>query len=115
MNEISGLCYRHLNPKYESFWRILNKICVQSLYLHILQMLCYAHVQINVHEQRQIVWGLKNKKAVGNDGIPSEVYKFPSVRLLTFMSIFLSACMLTGKLPKYPYARSDHTATEVQI
>ena len=29
---------------------------------------------INVHELRQIVRGLKNKKAVGNDGIPSEVY-----------------------------------------
>ena len=28
---------------------------------------------INVHELRQIVRGLKSKKAVGNDGIPSEV------------------------------------------
>ena len=33
---------------------------------------------INVHELRQIVRGLKNKKAVGNDGILSEVYKFTS-------------------------------------
>ena len=33
---------------------------------------------INVHELRQIVKGLKNNKAVGNDGIPSEVYKFAS-------------------------------------
>ena len=31
---------------------------------------------INVHEMPQIVRGLKNKKAVGNDGIPSDVYKF---------------------------------------
>ena len=31
---------------------------------------------INVYELRQIVRGLKNKKAVGNDGIISEVYKF---------------------------------------
>ena len=57
---------------------------------------------INVHELRQIVRGLKNK-AVGNDGIPSEVYKFvcicASKRLLTMMSIFLSGSMLTGKLP----------------
>ena len=45
--------------------------------------------------------GLKNNKAVGNDGIPSEVYKFASERLLTMMSIFLSGCMLTGKLPNY--------------
>ena len=30
---------------------------------------------INVHELRQIVGELKNKKAVGNDGIPSEVNK----------------------------------------
>ena len=28
---------------------------------------------INVHELRQIVRGLKSKKVVGNDGIPSEV------------------------------------------
>ena len=28
---------------------------------------------INVHELRQIVRGLKSKKADGNDGIPSEV------------------------------------------
>ena len=54
---------------------------------------------INVHEQRQIVRGLKSKKAVGNDGIPSEVCKFASERLLTIMSIFLSGCMLSGKLP----------------
>ena len=54
---------------------------------------------INVHELRQIVRGLKNKRAVGSDGIPSEVYKFTSEQLLTIMSIFLSWCMLTGKLP----------------
>ena len=53
---------------------------------------------INVHELRQIVRGLKNKKAVGNDGIPFEVYKFASERQLTIMSIFLSRCMLTCKL-----------------
>ena len=43
--------------------------------------------------------GLKNKKAVVNAGIPSEVNKFVSERLLTIMSILLSGCMLTGKLP----------------
>ena len=43
--------------------------------------------------------GLKSKKAVGNDGIPYEVYKFASEHLLTIMSIFLSGCMLPGKLP----------------
>ena len=53
---------------------------------------------INVHELRQIVRGLKSKKVVGNDGIPSEVYKLASERLLTIMSIFLSGCMLSGKL-----------------
>ena len=45
--------------------------------------------------------GLKNNKAVGNDGLPFEVYKFASERLLTMMSIFLSGCMLTGKLPNF--------------
>ena len=68
---------------------------------------------INVHELRQIVKGLKNNKAVGNDGIPSEVYKFASQRLLTMMSIFVSGCMLTDKLPNSLI--SDHTATEIQI
>ena len=43
--------------------------------------------------------GLKSKKAVGNDGIPCEVYKFASEHLLIIMSIFLSGCMLSGKLP----------------
>ena len=52
---------------------------------------------INVHELRQIVRGLKNNKAVGNDGIPSEVYMFASERLLAMMLILLSGCMLTGK------------------
>ena len=42
--------------------------------------------------------GLKSKKAVSNDGIPSEVYKFASEHLLTIMSILLSGCMLSGKL-----------------
>ena len=53
----------------------------------------------NVHELGQIVKGLKNKKAVGNDGIPSEIYKFASESLQTMMSTFLSGCMLTSKLP----------------
>ena len=46
---------------------------------------------INAHELRQSVKRLKINKAVGDDGIPSEVYKFASERLLTMMSIFLSA------------------------
>ena len=54
---------------------------------------------INVHKLRQIVIGLKNLKVVGNDGIPSEVNKFASDRLLTIMSIFFSGSLLTGKLP----------------
>ena len=53
---------------------------------------------INVQELRQIVKGLKNNKAIGNDRVPYAVYKFASERLLTMMSIFLSGCMLTGKL-----------------
>ena len=54
---------------------------------------------INVHELRQIARGLRSKKVVVNDRIPSEVYKFASERLLAIMSIFLSGCMLSGKLP----------------
>ena len=43
---------------------------------------CHSDV-INVHELLHFVRGLKNNKDVGNDGIPSEVYKFASERLLT--------------------------------
>ena len=43
--------------------------------------------------------GLKNNKAVGTDGIPSEVYNFASERQLTMMSIFLSGCMMAGNQP----------------
>ena len=70
---------------------------------------------INVHEVRQIVKGLKNNKAVGNDGIPSEGYKFASERLLTLITILIPVvCSLVGyRVPLY--ARSDHTATEMQI
>ena len=48
---------------------------------------------------RKFVTELKTNKAVGNDGIPSEVYKFASVWLLMMMSIFLYGFMLIGKLP----------------
>ena len=58
---------------------------------------CHNDVN-NVHELRQILRGLKNNKAVGNYGIPSEIHKFASGRLLTMMSIFLSGGMLTGNL-----------------
>ena len=71
---------------------------------------------IDAHELRQIVRGLKNNEAVGNDGIQSEVYKFASERLLTMMSIFLSGCMLTGKLPStLMHVVIMHAVTEVQI
>ena len=57
----------------------------------------------NLHQiEERIVRGLKNNNEM-------KVYKFASERLLTMMSIFLSGCMLTGKLPnEYSYARSDH-------
>ena len=40
----------------------------------------------NVHELRLIVRELKSKKAVGNDGIPSEVYKLASEHLLHLLT-----------------------------
>ena len=44
---------------------------------------------IDANEVRDIVRWLKHYKAVGNDGIPSEVYNFTSDRPLTMMSILL--------------------------
>lgn len=54
---------------------------------------------VTVQELAIIVKGLKSNKAVGNDGIPSEVYKNASARLLTLLSVFLSSCLLVTKLP----------------
>ena len=82
--------------------------------MNALRTVAFHNDVINVHELMQIVKWLKNNKAVGNDGIPSEVYKFASDQLLTMISIFLSGCMLTGKLPN-TLMRSDHTTTEMQI
>ena len=48
---------------------------------------------INVHEQEA-----EKQEAVGNDGIPSEVYKFASERLLTIGTqySFLVVCLLVS-------------------
>ena len=49
---------------------------------------------------RDKLWRLKNNKAVGNDGIPSEVNKLHlHEQLMTMMSILFSGCMLIGKQP----------------
>jgi hypothetical protein len=55
---------------------------------------------ITVAEVSSIVRGLKNNKAVGNDGIPGEVYKFASHRLIAVLALFLSACLRVKELPK---------------
>ena len=57
---------------------------------------------VNVHKLRKIVRGLENKKAVGIDGISSEVYKFASERLLTKCKYsFPVACLLViYRVPK---------------
>ena len=54
---------------------------------------------VTVHELKHIVANLKNNKAIGNDGIPGEVFKYASPRLLTIMCILLSSCLLMRKLP----------------
>ena len=74
-----------------------------------------GHNVMNVHELRKIVNGLKNMKGVGNDGIPSEVYKFSSERPVTMMQYsYPVVCLLVScRVPLC--TRSDHTATEVQI
>ena len=53
----------------------------QDQVMNVLRTVPAHNDVINVHELRQIVKGLKNNKAVGNDGIPSDVYKFASEQL----------------------------------
>ena len=72
------------------YYRVINlNPCILTK-LDLLTASAHEIVPATVHELRQIVRGLKNKKEVGNDGIKSEVYKFASERLLTIMSISLS-------------------------
>ena len=68
----------------------------------IICIITIINYVINEHELSHIVKGLKNNKVVGNEGIPSEIGKFTSERLLTMMSIILSGCMLTGTQPSIP-------------
>ena len=55
---------------------------------------------ISVNEVRSIVKGLKNNKAVGNDDIPGEVYKYASHRLIAVLALFLSGCIQVKELPR---------------
>ena len=64
---------------------------------------------INVHVLREIVRILKNKKAVGKDGLPSEVYTFASERLLTNDVNIPFRQYAYWYASEYPYARSGHT------
>ena len=93
-SNIANLWRDHFSPIANSVGSTDNRDQV----MNALRTVLGHNDVIYVHELRQIVRGLKNKNAVGNDGIPSEVYKFASEPLLT-MSIFLSCCMLTGMLP----------------
>ena len=98
-SNIANLWKDHFSAIAKSFGSTDNR----DLVMNALRTVSGHNDGINVHELSQIVKALKNNNyAVGNDGIPSEVYKFASERLLTMMSIFLSGCMLTGKLPNTP-------------
>ena len=68
-------------------WQILlGPLTTEIRSLNALRTVPCHNDVINEHELRQIVTGLKNNKAVGNDGIPSEVYKFASEQLLAMMT-----------------------------
>ena len=95
-NSIANLWKDHFSAIANSVGSTENRDCV----MNALRPVPGHNDFVNVHELRQIMRGLKNKKAVGNYGIPSEVYKFASERLLPMMPIFLSECMLAGKLPR---------------
>jgi len=59
-----------------------------------------AYDPVSVREVQSIVSKLKTNKAIGSDGIPSEVYKYASRRLLTLLSILISACLKSSVLPR---------------
>ena len=54
---------------------------------------------VTMGELMDIVKGLPNNKAVGDDGIPAEVYKYAPQRLLVILSLFLTTCLRHQYLP----------------
>ena len=66
------------NGKINHFSVIANSVGStdnRELFMNALGTVHGHNDVINVHELQQIARGLKNKKAVGNDGILSEVSK----------------------------------------
>ena len=54
---------------------------------------------VTLDELKSIVKGLPSNKAIGADGIPSEVFKYAPDRLLVLLSIVLSSCLRHQYLP----------------
>jgi len=55
---------------------------------------------VTFHELKNVVTRLKNNKSAGKDGVPAEVYKYASNRLLTLLSIFYTSCLRLNFLPE---------------
>ena len=55
---------------------------------------------VTLDELKAIVKDLPSNKAVGDDGIPAEVYKYAPQRLLVMLSLFLTACLRHQYLPE---------------
>lgn len=52
------------------------------------------------HEVCEALKGLKNNKPIGPDGIPSEILKHGSLRLLHRLHHFISSAWTSGKIPQ---------------
>ena len=64
-----------------------------------LQDVLHVPTRVTVAQLGSLGKQLKCDKAIGNDGVPAEVFKYASPRLLTTLSIFLSACLSKAYLP----------------
>jgi retron-type reverse transcriptase len=94
--DIAGLWKQH-------FSHIANSVANDGSRNEVLDMLSNVPVPdatVSVTELASIVKHLKSNKAAGHDGVPAEVFKFASPRLLTMLSILLSSCIKYQYLPR---------------
>ena len=106
---------QYCKPMKKSF-QCNSKFCWRDQVMNALETVPGRNDVINVHELRQIVRRLKNKKAVGN--ITMEFHLKSMSLQLSDCWPWCQYCFLVICLPvsyRIPLWRSDHTATEVQI
>ena len=83
------------------FQRLLNSVNNDAFKDNVLRKCSNSTMPeaITVGELKEIVKSLPGNKAIGEDSVPAEVYKFSPHRLLVLLSILLTTCFRHQYLP----------------